>query len=81
MDQWLTEASPLLRYLIGVSAIMAGGILLVAAFLFKPGPKRFSLLPSMVSQLRTIPPPYEAMKPSTGRLAQALDRERRRRDN
>jgi hypothetical protein len=67
MDQLLASASPLVRDLIGMLAIMAGSILLVGALFFrKPRkPSERKAMPSMRSQARTIPPKYKAKGPGS----------------
>jgi hypothetical protein len=55
----MSNAPPLVSYLIGMLAIMAGSVLFVGAWLLKP-PKAPSVLPSMRDQAGTIPPNYEA---------------------
>ena len=59
MTQWLTNASPIVSYLIGAIAFMAGSILFLGAFFLKPS-KRSSILPSMRNHAATIPPNYVA---------------------
>ena len=59
MHQLLPNAPPLVSYLIGMLAIMAGSILFVGAWLLKP-PKVPTALPSMRAQTGTIPPNYDA---------------------
>ena len=64
MDQLLSvgsNAPPLVVYLIGMLAIMAGSILFVGALLLKPKNTEVStVIPSMRPLARTIPPNYEA---------------------
>ena len=75
MEAWFADA-PLVHYLIGVLAIMVGGILFVGALLLKPKNAAASLIPSMQAQAQSIPPYYKAA-PAGGRLGRALERERR----
>jgi hypothetical protein len=57
----VSNAPPLVSYLIGMLAIMAGSVLFVGAFLLKPTKTEVSTdIPSMRDQARTIPPNYEA---------------------
>jgi hypothetical protein len=64
MDQLLSVGSnepPLVVYLIGMLAIMAGSIFFVGALLLKPKNTEVStVIPSMRPLARTIPPNYEA---------------------
>ena len=64
MDQLLSvgsNAPPLVVYLIGMLAIMAGSIFFVGALLLKPRSTEVStVIPSMRALARTIPPNYEA---------------------
>jgi len=64
MDQLLSvgsNAPPLVVYLIGMLAIMAGSIFFVGALLLKPKNTEVStVIPSMRALARTIPPNYEA---------------------
>jgi hypothetical protein len=76
MGEWFTNAPQLVVYLIGVLAIMVGGILFVGALLLKPKNAEGSLIPSMQAQAQTIPPYYKPA-PDGGRLGRALETERR----
>ena len=76
MGEWFTNAPQLVGYLIGVLAIMVGGILFVGALLLKPKNAEGSLIPSMQAQAKTIPPYYKPA-PDGGPLGRALERERR----
>jgi hypothetical protein len=77
MNLWLSNAPPLVGYLIGITAIMAGVVLFVGALLFRVKRTNRSEIPSMRGQMNTIPPRYQARKVDGGaRLNRALRAER-----